>query len=81
MGYDTPHSLESDPSEPKIISMEDYLYKKAIIGILNRPELSEEMKNYPSSVPAMRVVYDKRKEEADAEELRKRFYALSDHLD
>lgn len=81
MGYGALHHLESMPSEAKIISMKDYLYKKAIIGILHRPELFEEMKNYPSSVPAMRVVYDKRKEEADAEELRKRFYALSDHLD
>lgn len=67
--------------EGKVINMEEYERKEAIIGVLNRPELSEEMKKYPSSIPAMKIVYDKAQEDADAEALRQRFYALSDHLD
>lgn len=48
--------------ECKIINMADYKRKQALIGILNRPELSEQMKKYPSSKPIMKVVYNKEEE-------------------
>ena len=46
----------------KIINMADYKRKQALIGILNRPELAEQIKKYPSSKPIMKVVYNKKQE-------------------
>jgi hypothetical protein len=67
--------------------MAEYNRKQALIGILNRPSLEEQMKKNHTSdyldsrlskqVPSMKVIYSKEEEKARIA----RFFALSDHLD
>jgi hypothetical protein len=47
--------------------MTEHLTQQALIGILNRPSLEEQIKKYPSSKsiiePTMKIVYNKNDEE------------------
>lgn len=48
-------SIVSDRQRGKIINFDEYLRKKAILGILARKDLSEAIKEYPRTTPVMYI--------------------------